>query len=290
MLSGFIARCWAYDHSYSQAAPAAAGYALFLALTGLVTGGMALLRGPVIGLLAGSVVASTPTLLHQAAVQYADVPVACYFAGALIFALLDRPLIAGAFAALAAWTKDEGLLFLFAFLLASAVFRRGVVQAALGAAPIAAIVLFFKLVLATGKSSLLASSGQGVLQRLDFGHITQIAAAFAANFRDMAVGWYHPILPLIAVAVALRFDRKHRRDMAFCGAISACLLLGYVGVYLVTKENLAWLLQTSPNRLLVQLWPGLVLTAFAALRVPQATAIEAAPPRKARKKQKKVNA
>ena len=55
--------------------------------------------------------ASTGAMVHEVASQYADVPLAAYLSGAVVFLLVDRPLWAGVLAGLAAWTKDEGAMF-----------------------------------------------------------------------------------------------------------------------------------------------------------------------------------
>jgi hypothetical protein len=61
--------------------------------------------------------------------------------------------------------------------------------------------------------------------------------------------------------------------------------MGYFGVYVLTQNDLVWQLQTSLDRLLVQIWPVLVLTAMVALRVPEAAVLaEPAPAQKMSKK------
>jgi hypothetical protein len=150
LLPGFVARCWAYGGTISVSAPIATGFLFWAALLSLVTGGVALLRGPSLGLLSGLVLVGAPFFLREAPSQYADVPLACFMAGALLLLLLARPALAGAFAGLAAWTKDEGLLFLAVFIVAAALFRRGWLRAAAGAIPAAALVLVFKLAIASG--------------------------------------------------------------------------------------------------------------------------------------------
>ena len=72
--------------------------------------------------------------------------------------------------------------------------------------------------------------------------------------------------------------------MTFCGAISVALLLGFLVVYIVTANDLAWQLQTSLSRMVAQVWPALVLTAFIGLRAPQATVEKPPAPRKAKHK------
>ena len=275
LLSSFVARCWAFSHSFSTVVPAATSYVFFLALIALVAGGMAALRGPTLGMLAALVLASTPALLHQVPNQYADVQLACYFAGAIVFALLDRPILAGIFAGCAAWTKDEGVLFLVVLLVITAAWKRRTAVATLaGAAPAAALAIVFKTWLARGNAGLLSTSLPGAGKRLaDAGRYGATMAAFGREFAHMGVGWYHPILPVIALAVVLRFDRERRRDAAYCAALAGFLLLGNFGVYILTNNDLAWQLHTSLNRVLLQIWPALVLAAFVGLRKPKAAVV-----------------
>jgi hypothetical protein len=291
LTSAFVARCWTYGHtvlSESQTAvPIATSYLFFLSLLALVTGGIAALRSRSLGLLAGLLLLGSPLVLMEVPAQYADVPLACYFMGALLFGLLDRPILAGAFAGFAAWTKDEGFLFLAVFLVGSAIFKRKQFPRLIAAAlPAAALVLFFKAVLARGTPSLMSSSAPGLVHRLlDVGRYWQVAGAFVGGFLGMMVDWYHPALPVIILAVALRFDRTHKRDALFTGGICLLVLLGYFGIYVITPNDLAWQLQTSLNRLFVQVWPSLLLAVFVGLRTPEGMVKIAAPaPAKARRK------
>jgi hypothetical protein len=275
LVSGFVGRAWADSSTLASTVPAATSYVFFLALLALVGGGATVLRGPTLGLLAALALAATPPLLREVPAQYSDVPLATYIAGALVFALLDRPFLAGILAGFAAWTKDEGVLFLALFLAATAVFRRRDIRPAVfGAAPVGVLVAGFKLFLSRGNGSLLSTSLPGAGHRIfDASRYATTLAAFGREFIGMASGWYHPILPLAILAVALGFARDRRRDLAFCGAVLAALLLGYFGIYILTANDINWQLQTSLSRLMVQVWPALVLAGFLALRAPEAAAI-----------------
>ena len=135
LISSFIGRCWAFGRSLTTAVPATVSGVFFLALLALVGGSVAALRGPTLGLLAALSLAATPAVLHEVPAEYADVPLACYMAGAIAFALLDRPVLAGILAGLAAWTRT-GVLFLAVFLAATALFRRrAAVRVMAGAMP-----------------------------------------------------------------------------------------------------------------------------------------------------------
>ena len=277
LLSGFVARCWVYAGSTSDAAPIATGYLFFLALLAVLVGGVAVWRGRALGIAAGLILLGSPSLLHEAPSQYADIPLACYFAGAILFALLDRPWMAGLFAGLAAWTKDEGALFLLVFLAAVAILRGGRLRAAAaGALPGALLLTIFKFALAPRASTFFGQGGSAMAARLfDSVRIGQTLTGFGHEVSAMGVQWYHPALPLLALAAALRFDRARRADLLFAGSIAAAMLAGYFAIFLITPFDLAWQLQTSLYRLLAQVWPCVLIAAFAILRAPESAAIPA---------------
>jgi hypothetical protein len=285
LLPGFVARCWAYGGTISVSAPIATGFLFWAALLSLVTGGVALLRGPSLGLLSGLVLVGAPFFLREAPSQYADVPLACFMAGALLLLLLARPALAGAFAGLAAWTKDEGLLFLAVFIVAAALFRRGWLRAAAGAIPAAALVLVFKLAIASGTASTLARSLPSLTQHLtDPGRYEAVLSGFVFMFQAARYGWHHPVMGLLALAVLLRFDFKERkRDMLAGAAVTGGMLAGYFFVYVISPYELGWHIQGSAMRLGAQLWPTLVVAVFAGLCAPESMAVLPAPKRAAKK-------
>ena len=272
LVSGFIARAWRYSSSFSTAVPAATSFLFWLALVAMVLAAITALRGRSLGILAALALAATPAILRQVPRQYADVPLACYFAGAVLMALLDRPVLAGLFAGLATWTKDEGLLFLLVFLAAMTVFRsKSVPLALIGALPGAILALTFKLVIVKGTPSLVAASVPGAAQRIsDLERWGTIATAYCKEFLALGDGWYHPILPLAALAISLRLDCPRRRHINFCVAIVGGLLAGYFAFYVITPTPLKLQLQNSLNRLFVQVWPLVVLAVAAGLNPPAA--------------------
>jgi hypothetical protein len=278
LLSSFVARCWSYSGSTSALAPAATAYAFFLALAAIGAGGIAAMWGESLGLLFGLVLASSPFVLQEIPAQYSDLPLACYFAGALVLLLVSRPMAAGLFASLAAWTKDEGLLF-FAVFLAVILFARRPQfwRTIAAAAPVGALAIFFKMFLARGTSSLLGQSihSAGWLPRLvDSGRYQTVVLATVEELWNMRLGWYHPVLPLIVIALALRFKPNWRRDMLAAGAVTVAMLAGYFAIYILTPNDLNWQLQTSVDRLTVQLWPLALITMFAGLRAAEKTTLE----------------
>jgi hypothetical protein len=269
LVSGFIARCWTFAGLMTQAAPMAASYLFFLAMLAFGAGGLAVLRDSRLGLLFALALAGTPLIVLEVPAQYADITLACYFMAAIVTMLLDRPALAGLFAGMAAWTKDEGAMFLLIFFLVLAILRREKAKPALaGAAPFVALLVFYKSVLARGTPSLFAQSVPGLAQRLGDPHrYAVVFQAIIGQLKDMFVlGWYHPLWPLLILAVGLGFARAHLRDLLFAGAITAALCVLYFFVYIGTGRDLNWHLSTSLYRLTLHVWPCLMLTVFVALR------------------------
>jgi len=264
LLPGLVASAWKASGSVSPSAPIAAGYLFFLSLISIAAGGFTLLRGRTLGLLFGIALIACPALLHEVGAQYADVPLAAYLLGAVLLLLLDRPVLAGLLAALAAGTKQEGQLFCVIFFILLLVFRRAhALRALAGAALPLFFVLVFQVFMAPhGATPVLAQLG-------DFSRYGIIGAAFFRQFWDLGAGWLHPILPVLVLGLALRLDRRQYTSALLGGLSVLGLLAGYFVVYLTSSNDLTWYLSTSLNRLFVQLWPLMLLTAFLALRCPE---------------------
>ncbi len=266
LISGFVARCWTYGNEISETVPMVTSYVFFLSLIAIVTGGIAILRGGALGLLCGLFLAGTPSLLVEVPSQYADIPLTAYYAAALLFLLLDKPVVAGVFASFAVWTKEEGYLFLLVLFGMMALWRRSrMLQVAIGALPLFLLALVFKLGIANA-SSIVSVSNHGIASRLFApDRYVSVLGSFFGQFWNMHLGFYHPIMPLLVLAYFVRFKRHNLPDAKFTGAIFALLTAGYFMVYIITPNDLAWQLQTSLNRIFVQAWALLVLSGFLAL-------------------------
>jgi hypothetical protein len=299
LLSSFIARGWLYDGGTSFAVPIAIALLVPLALAALLCSTLSVLRSTGVGLLAFSILLAHPGFLNAAADQYADLLLAFFGLSAGALLVLDPgPLrspryltLAGWFAAFAAWTKNEGLLVVVALaaaLLASAQrssgWRTAIRQCGLfllGALPVVVLVLWFKLFVAP-PDPLAHGLGTGLLQKIsDPGRWIRIAAGIVQGV---------PVVALLLVAFAaglLRFlPAGQRRPGLFLPLIACAIVLaGDFAVFLLTPDELNWLLSTALERLYLQLWPLLLLAVFLLLRRPEdfAIAIAEAPAKRAAK-------
>jgi len=240
---------------------------------------LARLRSTAIGLTAGLALAGMPLLTRNASAMYADVVVGYFFVAAVGLGLMametgagrGTALLAGVAAGMAAWSKNEGLLFcgilLVTFLLvvrsrAELAERvRMAVPLAAGMLAVLAFVGHFKYhfapandLVAVGKT---ASMGERLL---DF-------SRYSVTFWGIVEGiltfgdWLVPPVIVFGVWLALQGIRKIDRGSVVWPLLVASLqLLGYLLVYVVGSDRLEWQLETSAERLLLQIWPAAVFS------------------------------
>jgi hypothetical protein len=268
-----VARLWLYGGSDSVIAPVGFAGCMAAATVGAAALSVAHTRGAARGCLTAAVILACPSFVRYSAAQCADVAVGLYLLSAFVlWAQAERAtekhgywILAGTAAALCGWTKNEGLAAfgLFAILVAGErlwqardVRAAGLVLA--GAAPVLLVIVAFKLTLAppsyfTSEQSL----AQAVASLTDLTRIRVVASAFAREVwltGASTVG----ILPVLAVFAAIRgLDRTTPVAAHLAIPAMVILLTVYAAAYLVTPKDLAWQLQTSLDRLVLQIVPTL---------------------------------
>jgi hypothetical protein len=261
LLPSFIARGWAYSGSISEVTPIATSFLFFLGMLAMGVGALSIWRAPSLGLAFGVILGASPSLLHEVPAQYADIPLAYFFVGAVAMALLDRPLLAGAFAGIATFTKNEGAVFLARLLLAVVIAKRGAVRFLAAAAPFATLSAVFKLVLALGINGIKTGAA-------NTNQVGEIASAFVKEFINLGAGFYHPLLPVAALAFIWGLDSRFRPQGITAIAISLAMLASYFTVFMFTANDLSWQLGTALARLYVQVWPTALFGCIFLLRSP----------------------
>lgn len=282
LLSAFVARVWKAAGSMDTLAPVVTALVFFAALIALLVSAVALLRGTASALLAGLVILSTTSLLVWAPSQYADIPLAFYYLGAiaLIFLGNSRALFwAGLCVGLAAWTKNEGIAFLVCFLIVFFAFtfwKRGTANVTasggwlvIGALPGIILTLWFKFFLAPFVDPLVTQQRASGLVRLhDLSRYTEVARGFFDNLLHLGSGVAHPFILLAILGILVRWQLEERYRLPLWIATTALVLVlfSYCAVYLMTPYALAWQVQSSFDRLILQVWPGFLLVFFVFLR------------------------
>jgi hypothetical protein len=274
-----VAQMWLCAGSAAQLGPVILSLTFTASTVLLLGSGVSMLRGRVQGLLAATALAATPLFVTNGTAQYADVPVAFFFLAALVmFALYGRYqhrgllVLAGLSAGSAAWTKNEGIVLLMCAAIAMLALRRwrNLGWYAVGAAVPVALVVYLKLFLVKQPNLILrGQSWPDFAARLMLPESYPIiAGAFISDFVRMG-GWLvGPTIFVVLYAALVGIRKKGERDAGTATILTTlALVLGsYFLIYLITPIGLRFHLDTSADRLLLQLWPGALFWCFLAIR------------------------
>ena len=279
-----IARSWSYSAGENTLAPICIAGLFTLATVGLLVSSLSALTDQGQGLLAGIILLATPFFVVLGAAQYSDVPLAFFFLATIVlFSLRNgakRALpLAGITAGLAAWTKNEGALFLAAILVAHFIlnlrarrwleYSRELRAFAFGLLPILALLIYFKSSTTT-YNDLFSQPGTLLHRLIELSRYRTILKALLSESFNFGA-WFVSIIPCVAFYVLLVGIREDARktENAICYLALALTSAGYLTIYLIAPFSLDWLLASSLNRLLIQLWPSVLFLVFLRARTPE---------------------
>ncbi len=282
--SGVVAKAWSWSGSLGNSlAPTVAGALASAGLASLLLAGLWVMRGEASGLMAALVLMTTASFWQYSPVQYADIPLALFMLAALCCAVLaesrgwDPGLMAlsGALASMAAWTKDEGVVFFAALgVVLLAVARRRALFWAVAALPVLVVIAVFKVFLAPPFAAWSPS------HLAEFGRLVLILKTAGYELLQLDSFPAHPIAAAATCAALLGFRRPARPLWPLVPV--ALLSAGYVGAFWMTTSDLIWHLQTAAGRLLLQITPLSLFCLFLLLRSPVDGADSAATSRRKR--------
>ena len=280
LVSSSVARLWAYAGSESTLIPAVLAGLFAVAIAMVVIAALDPKRPQ--AWLAGALVLAPATFVHQVAAQTADLPLAFFVVVTLVklrdyLSGRDAPelpgslVVAGLFAGLAAWTKNEGLVLVVgasAVLLWAVLARRRVTDVGwwgTGLAIPVVTVLWYKVVVAPVAPEYMPATETvaSVAGRLFDPARLAVILSEATGF---LVRWGGPfaagVLPVvIGVAVAASVPRRST-PLRYLLATLAIMFAGYVSLWVSAPFDASWLVTTTFDRLIVQLWPTFVIIAF----------------------------
>ncbi len=285
-----VAGLWAWNGGEAQWLAAVVAISFLGSAFVVVLLALARLRSTTLGLTAGLVLAGTPLLTRNAGALYADVPVAYFFMAAVALGLLaleaeeGRPLafLAGLHAGMAAWTKNEGLMFCGIFVLSFClVIRRRsefmqrfrfLGPALLGMLVVLVFVGHFKFHFAPANDLIAAGKSASMGARVaDLSRYTMVFWSIVEGLLTFG-DWVVPPVFVMGVWLALQGLRRVESGAIVWPFVAASLqLFGYLVVYVVGSDRLEWQLQTSVERLLLQIWPLAVFSLMLLVRDSPAT-------------------
>ena len=295
-----VARGWVIVGSDTTVIPIILSALFTFSIVGLTVSSLSFLRGRSQGSLAGLVLCGTPFLISLGASQLADVPLAFLFLSTLVLFRLktESPayqyrlvFLAGVAAGFSTGVKNEGSLFLVSTLLSltaiALVPKKRLAHSKdlgyffLGTLPGLAVTICFKSYSPISGLFFDADFHTLVSKITDPARHLLVLGTFQRELRNFG-GWPFsmPIFLLFYVLVlGTRRDIRFGEEVAPLLMVLAMMLAGYYWVYILgltqpgtttavhpTWDLLTWHLQTSLDRLLVQLWPSAVFAYFLTTR------------------------
>jgi hypothetical protein len=275
LLPSLVARAWLQLGSTPTVVPASVAFLFAAAALGILYGALSTLRGRSQALLGSLCLVGTLTFVQAAATQLADLPVGCLLLATCAMLAFhwrggDRmsAFWAGFLCAMAAWTKNEGALFMVCVFVVAAfrVLRARRVGAEAwpfltGLAPTLIVLAVFKIRLAPSSYLFAEGGGQILMQILTPARYVEIGYAFATAVVRLG-GWLGAALVAYAILMGGTRDEDSRRASLAVAGLVTLMLAGLFAVYVITPKDLAWQLQFSLDRLLLQLWPSALLAFF----------------------------
>jgi len=292
LVPGVIAMLWTLAGFDSTLGPIAVAFLFTFATAGVLISSVGILRGKTQALIAGALLLASVAFIQIGAMQYADIPLSFYILTTLALLCLQErfpesalfTVVAGFTAGLAAWTKNEGLLFVLALIVARtiAIFRFGN-RAALpkqlgtlagGLVLPLAVVAFFKFRLAPPNDLTARSSHEIIAHLTDFGRWITVIEGFIKA--ALALGSFLiPVVLLLGLywyLVRFHIAGQDRVSLTTIAIGLGLMLAGDFAVYVLLANDVNWQVNTSIDRLFLQLWPAAVLAFFTAANVPQLVA------------------
>ena len=268
LLPAAVARAWSLLAQAAPEVPAMISMFFGIGTVGLLFAAVTKLRGWAAALIGGLVLLGTPFFVTFSLSQYADVPLGYFILATFVMmALSERnpesrgmPALAGVVAGMAAWTKNEGWLFVLVAGLVWCVGRsrresfRSCTSFCCGLAVALLPVLYLKIAIAP-PNDLVGRPMERLGYLFDGARHRLILAAFWRHGAQFGEWRFAPYLALLLPLFSGRWRRLTRAEWSV-GAMILLMLVGYYVAYLMTPRDLSWQLTNSIDRLLLQLWPS----------------------------------
>ncbi len=300
MFSSFLGWSWRLAGVENAAVPQAVAYAFLLSLTGIVGAGIGLLRRASLAWMSIPVLLSPIVMMTVPASLYADLPMGTLSAAAAMALLLGIAssldprcfALAGIFASLCAWMKEEGLLHLAVLGAVALAFAwlerrrdprwwRPVAAFAACAAPASLFFAWFRFAFVPDASRFAsepgprAAGGSLTGRLLDLSRYGEIADQIWRMLATIGGLLTHPLVFLAAVLLLLGIHRRRTKSFVFLAACATLALLwaGYLASFMLLSARPGTVLAASLHRLWVHTWPLLVVVVFLLTKSPEDLAI-----------------
>ena len=286
-----VAHGWFDLGQENQRVPIVQAGLFTFSLAGVLAFGLRKMRSTGQAMLGALILLATPRVISMGAAEVADIPLAYYILACCTCLYLaqsaDRDgnrwlTLAGLTAGLAAWTKNEGILFTVVVLAVRfgiaamrqpwrQVLRDGLQFSAGLIIPLATLIVF-KIFLAPPNDLLAPQTAATIFARITDPNRYRLIVSFVGRtlvgFGDWRGGVFI-LLPVYALFSLGQWRPSAKSQTVSLAAILALVAAGYFGIYLITPYPLEWHLTYSIDRLFMHLYPLALLLILLVTRTPE---------------------
>lgn len=277
LLPSIVATGWSISGAYSPVVPFMVALLFSWSIYLLVKDWVShLFNNSVYGVLGGLLMISLPAFLRWSGSQYADIPLANFILlGSILLYFSTNNLsvfISGFAFGLAIFTKNEGLLY-FILILVSLTYTFWKINKKI---PFNSLLLLVGGALPGILSSFIVKNHAArnefitnlpeIISSISFHRFFLVIERFLHEFlawKEWMVFWIIAILFLVFLH---KQEKKHYFWNTFFTALIVLCFISFFLIYLVTPQDVVWHIQTSFNRLLIQIFPLVIISVFIRLK------------------------
>lgn len=289
MLSSAIAAAWSFVGRQSPWVPGLIALLFTFAAAGILITSIRAIRGPTQGWLAGILLLSNPFFIQHGASQYADVVLGFYMVAAVSIwswqdfdnsNALSKVAISGILAGIAAWTKNEGMLFFLSMILGRILCKlrpgqwggltKELSVFLLAALPGLLALVYFKATIAPPNDLFAQQTGSDLWKKLtDYSRHAFVFQMWTNTLWTFGQWRFRFALVPAIYAILMGLSQHSKSLRRFPLAVLGLLSAGYYLTYILSPYELSWHVGASITRLFVQLWPLAVFSYFVSLNSPE---------------------
>jgi len=282
-----IARIWSYAGEEIIFVPSAINLLFSIAIALILYGAVSHITNRWNAIFSVIALFGCASFLKQSANQMADIPISYFLLCSIIlFTLHDYEktqgksylILAGIFIALSAWTKNEGLLFLCSIIFARFIlvvfyfgyskFFREIIWFVVGSLPILLVLALFKVWYYSPSYLISVNSLHQIAGFLiDPERYWLILKSLFQGSFNLGKSLF-VILPVLILLFQEGKSGNPKFNLHFILLVIIFILTGVFIIYLITPLPLQWQLNTSMDRILLQIFPSALFSVFIYISIP----------------------
>lgn len=285
LLPSLTARLWNYTGAHNFVVNATIGLFFTFGLVYLLFQAIEYFKSEKAAIAVTSVFMILDVFLVNGAHQCADIPLAFMFLSAVVCLFMyfkkekfSYIVLGTIFAALGAWTKNEGMMFfaiylgtILAWFLKEKSYKRAALTLVTGVIPLTGLILFKHSV--HFPNDLVA--GFFAAKSYTFALDLHRYVVIFKTFFSMIFTRFTLLLVLLLLCVkGFRIKEQNKKPFVLTCIIFALCTIGYFLVYLISPHDIKWLAENSMDRIILQMLPVFLFLFSVNLRIGKPDSIK----------------